>query len=180
MHCPHCRAETREGRRFCARCGSVLANTCSVCGFHNEAEAIFWGGCGVSLTVLSPPSRWFGAPRKCTPRAERILSHRNTLEGARKQVTLPFADLKGSLELLVDRDPEEARRLLDPVLERMMDAANQYEGIVNQVMGDGIMALFGAPVTHEGHPRSRCSLQCAAVIGKDLSLPPPPARQRAA
>ena len=67
-----------------------------------------------------------------------------------------FADLKGSMELLADRDPEEARKLLDPVLERMMEAVHRYEGTVNQVMGDGIMALFGAPVAHEDHAVRAC------------------------
>src|SRR5262245_2993625 len=77
--------------------------------------------------------------------AEKILTSKTALEGERKQVTVLFADLKGSMELLADRDPEEARKLLDPVLERMMEAVHRYEGTVNQVMGDGIMALFGAP-----------------------------------
>jgi class 3 adenylate cyclase/tetratricopeptide (TPR) repeat protein len=79
------------------------------------------------------------------------LTSRSALEGERKQVTVLFADLKGSMELLADRDPEEARKLLDPVLERMMEAVHYYEGTVNQVMGDGIMALFGAPIGHEDH-----------------------------
>lgn len=83
--------------------------------------------------------------------AEKILTSRSALEGERKQVTVLFADLKGSMELLADRDPEEARQLLDPVLERMMDAVHQYEGTVNQVMGDRIMALFGAPIAHEDY-----------------------------
>jgi class 3 adenylate cyclase/tetratricopeptide (TPR) repeat protein len=78
------------------------------------------------------------------------------LDGERKQVTVLFADLKGSLELLADRDPEEARQLLDPVLERMMAAVHRYEGTVNQVMGDGIMALFGAPIAHEDHAVRAC------------------------
>jgi len=78
------------------------------------------------------------------------------LEGERKQVTVLFADLKGSMELLADRDPEEARKLLDPVLQRMMEAVHHYEGTVNQVMGDGIMALFGAPVAHEDHAVRAC------------------------
>jgi class 3 adenylate cyclase len=78
------------------------------------------------------------------------------LEGERKQVTVLFADLKGSMELLADQDPEEARRLLDPVLERMMEAVHHYEGTVNQVMGDGIMALFGAPIGHEDHAVRAC------------------------
>jgi class 3 adenylate cyclase len=88
--------------------------------------------------------------------AEKILQSKPTLEGERKQVTVLFADLKGSMELLADRDPEEARQLLDPVLEQMMDAVHRYEGTVNQVMGNGIMALFGAPVAHEDHAVRAC------------------------
>jgi class 3 adenylate cyclase len=88
--------------------------------------------------------------------AEKILTSKAALEGERKHVTVLFADLKGSMELLADRDAEEARRLLDPVLERMMEAVHHYEGTVNQVMGDGIMALFGAPLAHEDHPVRAC------------------------
>src|SRR5262245_28959747 len=97
-------------------------------------------------------------PRAYTPThlAEKILLSKADLEGERKQVTVLFADLKGSLELLADRDPEEARQLLDPVLERMMAAVHRYEGTVNQVMGDGIMALFGAPLAHEDHAVRAC------------------------
>jgi len=98
------------------------------------------------------------APASYTPKhlAERILTSKSALEGERKQVTVLFADLKGSMELLADRDPEEARKLLDPVLEHMMEAVHRYEGTVNQVMGDGIMALFGAPVAHEDHGVRAC------------------------
>jgi class 3 adenylate cyclase/tetratricopeptide (TPR) repeat protein len=98
------------------------------------------------------------SPQSYTPRylAEKILTSRHVLEGERKQVTVLFADVKGSLELLADRDPEEARKLLDPVLERMMEAVHRYEGTVNQVMGDGIMALFGAPLAHEDHAVRAC------------------------
>jgi class 3 adenylate cyclase len=88
--------------------------------------------------------------------AEKILTSKSALEGERKQVTVLFADLKGSMELLADRDPEEARQLLDPVLERMMAAVHRYEGTVNQVMDDGIMALFGAPLAHEDHAVRAC------------------------
>jgi class 3 adenylate cyclase len=88
--------------------------------------------------------------------AEKILTSKSALEGERKQVTVLFADLKSSMELLADRDPEEARQLLDPVLERMMAAVHRYEGTVNQVMGDGIMALFGAPIAHEDHAVRAC------------------------
>ena len=88
--------------------------------------------------------------------AEKIRTSKSALEGERKQVTVLFADLKGSMEMLADRDPEEARALLDPVLERMMAAVHRYEGTVNQVMGDGIMALFGAPIAHEDHAVRAC------------------------
>ena len=103
----------------------------------------------------SPP---FTSPQSYRPRhlAEKILITKSALEGERKQVTVLFADLKGSMELLADRDPEEARKLLDPVLEIMMEAVHRYEGTVNQVMGDGIMALFGAPVAHEDHAMRAC------------------------
>src|SRR5439155_20377815 len=84
------------------------------------------------------------------------LTSRSALEGERKQVTVLFADLKGSMELLADRDPEEARQLLDPVLERLMAAVHRYEGTANQVMGDGIMALFAAPLAHEHHAVRAC------------------------
>jgi class 3 adenylate cyclase/tetratricopeptide (TPR) repeat protein len=98
------------------------------------------------------------SPVAYTPKhlAERILNSTSAIAGERKQVTVLFADLKGSMELLADRDPEEARALLDPVLERMMEAVHRYEGTVNQVMGDGIMALFGAPLAHEDHAVRAC------------------------
>src|SRR5262249_19499911 len=107
---------------------------------------------GTAAPVRSP------APESYTPKhlAERILTSRAALEGERKHVTVLFADLKGSMELLADRDPEEARKLLDPVLELMMEAVHRYEGTVNQVMGDGIMALFGAPLAHEDHAVRAC------------------------
>jgi class 3 adenylate cyclase len=97
---------------------------------------------------------------------EKILPSKATLEGERKQVTVLFADLKGSMELLADRDLEEARQFLDPVLERMISAVHQYEDIVNQVMGDGIMALFGAPIAHEDHAVRACYAALAQVEGR--------------
>jgi class 3 adenylate cyclase/pimeloyl-ACP methyl ester carboxylesterase len=109
-------------------------------------------------SVAALGTRQDPAPRAYIPPhlAEKILLSRGTLEGERKQVTVLFADLKGSMELLADRDPEEAQQLLDPVLERMMEAVHRYEGTVNQVMGDGIMALFGAPIAHEDHAVRAC------------------------
>src|SRR5262245_40101419 len=113
---------------------------------------------GVRMAGRFPRRHGAAAPEAYTPPhlAERILDSRAALEGERKQVTVLLADMKGSMELLADRDPEEARRILDPVLERMMDAVHRYEGTVNQVMGDGIMALFGAPLAHEDHAVRAC------------------------
>ena len=158
MQCSRCRAENRAGRRFCAECGASLAVACAGCGFSNEPGEKFCGGCGRPLHADPPAVPKFSAPDSYTPRhlAEKILTSRSALEGERKQVTVLFADLKGSMELLADRDPEEARRILDPVLERLMEAVHRYEGTVNQVMGDGIMALFGAPLAHEDHAVRAC------------------------
>jgi class 3 adenylate cyclase len=113
---------------------------------------------GTSDLASAPPSEQARAPLAYTPThlAEKILTSRSALEGERKQVTVLFADLRGSMELLADRDPEDAKQLLDPVLERMMAAVHRYEGTVNQVMGDGIMALFGAPLAHEDHAVRAC------------------------
>src|SRR5213594_3733182 len=159
MQCPRCHAENREGRRFCAACGGSLALACPSCGFGNEAGEKFCGGCGAPLPSLEEAAEpRFASPQSYTPKhlAERILTSKAALEGERKQITVLFADMKGSMELLADRDPEQARKILDPVLERMMEAVHRYEGTVNQVMGDGIMALFGAPVAHEDHAIRAC------------------------
>jgi Double zinc ribbon len=133
MQCPQCQQENREGRRFCAECGAPLPLLCSACGFANEAGEKFCGGCGTPLIGQPPAPRPQApvpppqAPRAYTPPhlAEKILTSKIALEGERKQVTVLFADLKGSMELLADRDPEEARHLLDPVLERMMAAVHR-------------------------------------------------------
>jgi class 3 adenylate cyclase len=157
MHCPRCQHENPSGQKFCGECGTRLAAACSACGASNPPVQKFCGECGTALTGAGT-SRQFATPESYTPKhlAERILTSKAALEGERKLVTVLFADLKGSMELLADRDPEEARKLLDPVLERMMEAVHRYEGTVNQVMGDGIMALFGAPVAHEDHAVRAC------------------------
>jgi class 3 adenylate cyclase len=126
------------------------------CAVDQEGMMLVWTGKEASDAALAPIQPQ--APLAYTPSylAEKILTSRRALEGERKQVTVLFADLKGSMELLAERDPEEARHLLDPVLDRMMAAVHQYEGTVNQVMGDGIMALFGAPLAHEDHAVRAC------------------------
>jgi class 3 adenylate cyclase/tetratricopeptide (TPR) repeat protein len=157
MKCPRCQHENLAGVKFCGECGARLEARCAACGAANPPTNKFCHGCGASLTA-SPTAPKFTSPEAFTPKhlVEKILRSKSALEGERKQVTVLFADLKGSMELLADRDPEEARQLLDPVLERMMDAVHRYEGTVNQVMGDGIMALFGAPLAHEDHAVRAC------------------------
>jgi class 3 adenylate cyclase/tetratricopeptide (TPR) repeat protein len=127
---------------------------------EDDGRGLIWtGATRATPTPASPPAPdQERAPLSYTPAhlTEKILEARPSLEGERKQVTVLFADTKGSMELLADRDPEEARTILDPVLERMMAAVHRYEGTVNQVMGDGIMALFGAPIAHEDHAIRAC------------------------
>ncbi len=157
MKCSRCQQENPAGMNFCGGCGARLAALCSSCGASNPPANKFCGQCGTQLPQ-DPSSLKFASPENYTPKhlAEKILTSKGALEGERKQVTVLFADLKGSMELLADRDPEEARKLLDPVLEHMMEAVHRYEGTVNQVMGDGIMALFGAPLAHEDHAVRAC------------------------
>jgi class 3 adenylate cyclase/tetratricopeptide (TPR) repeat protein len=164
MKCPQCQQENPQPAKFCLACATPLARQCANCGTPLPASAKFCLECahpvGASRTEpgRAEAQARFSSPEAYTPKhlAEKILTSKAALEGERKQVTVLFADLKGSMELLADRDPEEARKLLDPVLERMMEAVHRYEGTVNQVMGDGIMALFGAPLAHEDHAVRAC------------------------
>jgi class 3 adenylate cyclase/predicted ATPase len=148
----------RAGRRFCAECGASLSLACPSCGFSNEPSEKFCGGCGQPLASSQQVAEKYFSPASYTPKhlAEKILTSKSALEGERKQLTVLFADMKSSMELLADRDPEEARKLLDPVIEHMMEAVHRYEGTVSNLMGDGIMALFGAPVAHEDHAMRAC------------------------
>ncbi|HSF04608.1 MAG TPA: AAA family ATPase, partial [Methylomirabilota bacterium] len=157
MNCPRCQQENPPQAKFCLECATPLALRCANCGTQLPAGAKFCFECATSVGAPGSMPR-FASPQAYTPKhlAERIINSKAALEGERKQVTVLFADLKGSMELLADRDPEEARKLLDPVIEHMMDAVHRYEGTVNQVMGDGIMALFGAPLAHEDHAVRAC------------------------
>jgi class 3 adenylate cyclase/tetratricopeptide (TPR) repeat protein len=158
MQCPRCQHENPPQAKFCLECGARVALTCTKCRSELPAGAKFCLECGEAVSSQATAEPRFASPGYYTPKhlAEKILTSKAALEGERKQVTVLFADLKGSMELLADRDPEEARKILDPVLERMMEAVHRYEGTVNQVMGDGIMALFGAPLAHEDHAVRAC------------------------
>ena len=125
-----------------------------------QGRILIWLGSPAAAPLPTAPSvrDTAEAPLAYTPPylTEKILASRATLEGERKQVTVLFADTKGSMELIQGLDPEDARRLLDPAIHQMMDAVHRYEGTVNQVLGDGIMALFGAPLAHEDHALRAC------------------------
>ncbi|HEY2922205.1 MAG TPA: adenylate/guanylate cyclase domain-containing protein, partial [Candidatus Binatia bacterium] len=158
MKCARCQHENPPQAKFCLECGTSLALKCSACGTELPAGAKFCLECGQAVGAQPTVESRFASPVSYTPKhlAEKILTSKSALEGERKQVTVLFADMKGSMELLADRDPEEARKLLDPVIEHMMEAVHRYEGTVNNLMGDGIMALFGAPLAHEDHAVRAC------------------------
>jgi class 3 adenylate cyclase len=160
MKCSRCGHENRSGAKFCEECAAPLARECPSCGSRLPTTAKFCPECAhpIGSAPGAPAATRFTSPERYIPKhlAEKILTSETALEDERKQVTVLFADLTGSMELFADRDPEEARKLLDPVIERMMEAVHHYEGTVNRVMGDGIMALFGAPIAHEDHAVRAC------------------------
>jgi class 3 adenylate cyclase/predicted ATPase len=156
MRCTSCGFENPESEKFCDQCGSRLQRVCSHCGHAVRPAARFCGECGQPLT---PPAAV--TPIQYTPPhlAERILAEQTALQarggsvGERRIITALFADMAGSTALIQDLDPEEVPRLIDPVLALMMEAVHHYEGYVAKSLGDGILALFGAPIAHEDHPQ---------------------------
>jgi class 3 adenylate cyclase/tetratricopeptide (TPR) repeat protein len=158
MKCPKCQHENALEAQFCEECAAPLAAACANCGSQVSSTAKFCSQCGHPVQPAVDNTR-FNTPRSYTPQhlANKILTSRAALEGERKQVTVLFADIKGSMELLADRDPEAAQTLLfEPVVNRMIEAVHRYEGTVHRVMGDGIMALFGAPLAVEDHAVRAC------------------------
>ena len=161
MICVQCQAENSFEAIFCDQCGVRLETACPKCGEPNRPEAKFCRNCGqlINYTRAAPATvSGVPSPETYVPRhlAEKILASRQSLEGERKQVTVLFADIRSSTKLIEELDPEEAQKIIDPVLHVMMDAVHRYEGTVNQVLGDGIMALFGAPLAHEDHALRAC------------------------
>ena len=167
MQCPKCQRENSAQAKYCEKCAAPLGQTCANCRSQESPSANFCSRCGHRLEPVANDPR-FASPRNYTPRhlADKILVSRVTLEGERKQVTVLFADIKGSMGLLADLDPEDAQKLLDPVLACMIESVHRYEGTVNNVMGDGIMAIFGAPLAHEDH----AVRACYAALGMHQSV----------
>src|SRR5215813_6626876 len=140
MRCAKCGADNREGRKFCAKCAAPLARLCPHCGASNEPGEDFCGECAASLApapVASAKRSNDALIRVADAQASEMI------EGERKTVTALFADIKGSMDLMEDLDPEEARAIVDPALKLMIDAVHRYDGYIVQSTGDGIFALFG-------------------------------------
>jgi class 3 adenylate cyclase/tetratricopeptide (TPR) repeat protein len=152
MNCSRCQHENPARSKFCLECGARLALRCPSCSVELPAEAKFCNECGHALAASAPR---FTSPESYTPRhlAEKILTVRSALEGERKQVTVLFVDVAGFTALSSRLDPEEVHGLMSRAFELMLEAVHRYEGTVNQFLGDGIMALFGAPIAHEDHAR---------------------------
>jgi class 3 adenylate cyclase len=157
MRCSSCGSENREGRKFCAGCGAALTLACVACGASNQPGERFCGECGKPLLGAARPSPP-PDPRSYTPQhlAEKILTSRSALEGERKQVTVLFADVKGSMDLAEQVDLEEWHKIMDRFFAILSEGIHRFEGTINQFTGDGIMALFGAPIAHEDHARRAC------------------------
>jgi class 3 adenylate cyclase len=161
MQCQTCHTESSATAKFCAECGTGLARACPHCGHEVGPRAKFCAECGQALATaraVAEHREHRASPHEYTPPhlAERILAARSTLEGERKHVTVLFADLKSSTELVQGLDAEDAQGLLDGAVKAMMEAVHRYEGAVNHILGDGIMALFGAPLAHEDHAVRAC------------------------
>jgi len=158
--CGTCGQPNRVGRRFCGECGAALSATCPSCGAVDVEGARYCGVCGslVAPAPARPKLRTKPEPRDYTPKhlVDKILQSKSALEGERKQVTVLFADVKGSMELAVQLDAEEWHRILDRFFQILTGGVHRFEGTVNQYTGDGIMALFGAPIAHEDHARRAC------------------------
>lgn len=152
MQCPRCHYENPPQAKFCSECGGKLALTCSACATELPVEAKYCHQCGQAVRPAGV-SPQFASPGSYTPRhlAEKILSSRSALEGERKQLTVLFVDVSGFTALSERLDPEDVHGLMNRALEMMLNEVHRYEGTVNHFLGDGIMALFGAPIAHEDH-----------------------------
>ena len=154
MRCSNCGSDNPAGKKFCGDCGAPLTNCCPKCGAENPPGKHFCGDCGTALAASSANAQ---SPTSALGTGGIAISTEATdsvvADGERKTVTALFADIKGSTELMEDLDPEQARAIVDPALKLMIQAVHRYDGYVVQSTGDGIFALFGAPLAHEDHPQ---------------------------
>src|SRR5216684_1052269 len=157
MRCSKCGINNPSANNFCAKCGNALAKHCAKCNAESPPTSDFCGRCGAPLMngagagAVTSSSPALASGVHVAP--EQISAEAGATDGERKTVTALFADIKGSMELIEDLDPEQARTLVDPALQVMMDAVHRYGAHLPESTGDGIFALFGAPVAHEDHPQ---------------------------
>jgi len=176
MKCPKCQSENPESAKFCVECGGKLEIICPKCDFSNSASFKFCAKCGHNLTLPSePPPKDLSFDEKIEkiqrylPEGitEKILSQRNKIEGERKQVTVMFCDMEGFTSLVESLGPEEAYSIMDQVYEILIHKVHDYEGTVNEMTGDGIMALFGAPIALEDAPQR--AIRSALAIHREMA-----------
>ncbi|MGO9056865.1 MAG: double zinc ribbon domain-containing protein [Candidatus Binataceae bacterium] len=151
MRCPSCNRDNPADASFCEECGTKLELICPACKASVSPGARFCRKCGTAIG----PTKASASTAASSPKSQIRVApdgEASALEGERKTVTALFADIKGSMELMEGLDPEEARAIIDPALKLMMDAVHRYDGYMVQSTGDGIFALFGAPVAHEDYP----------------------------
>src|SRR5437899_9796918 len=176
MRCPQCAHENPQGVKFCGQCGARLQALCPACGVSNPPANKFCGECGAPMTAAAPapaptaaaaPAR-YASPESYTPKhlAEKILTSKGALEGERKSVTVMFSDVSGFTAMSERLDPEEVHAIMDRAFEVSLSEVDRYEGTINQFLGDGVMALFGAPIAHEDHAHR--ALSAALAIQREL------------
>ncbi|NIS67903.1 MAG: zinc-ribbon domain-containing protein, partial [Proteobacteria bacterium] len=159
MKCPKCQFENREGVKFCEKCGTKMELACPSCGAKIPSDREFCGECGHDIgKPREAPSIDYNQPQSYTPKflADKILNGRSSIEGERKLVTVFFADVANYTSMAEKLDPEEVHQVMDGCFKILMDEIHRYEGTINQFTGDGVMALFGAPVAHEDHAQRAC------------------------
>lgn len=159
MNCPKCQTENSEPRKFCRECGAKLVLQCTQCGFENVPGDKFCGDCGREVKKPEEvPSVDYTQPQSYTPRflADKILTSRSSIEGERKLVTVLFADVANYTSISEKLDPEEVHQIMDGCFKILMDEIHRCEGTINQFTGDGVMAIFGAPLAHEDHAQRAC------------------------
>ena len=170
MKCPKCQFENRESAAFCGKCSAELVRVCAQCGAENPPENNFCDKCASSLSepIATIPVD-YSEPQSYTPRylADKILTTRSSIEGERKLVTVLFADVANFTSISEKLDPEEVHQIMDGCFRILMDEIHKYEGTINQFTGDGIMALFGAPVAHEDHAQRSC--YAALAVQKSIN-----------
>ncbi len=159
MKCPKCQFENPENAKFCGKCGAKLLKVCPQCGTENSPANIFCNECGHDLQKpVEQPSIDYAQPQSYTPKflAEKILTTRSSIEGERKLVTVLFADVANYTSIAEKLDPEEVHQIMDGCFRVLVDEIHRHEGTIDKFTGDGVMALFGAPVARENHAQRAC------------------------